>query len=137
MYTGERLFKNNIIFEALGNADELNSSLGLAREFCTDKHEIFSELENKLIRIQCVLLDIGSHIATPRTRAQPKQLERLSNFDPKLTKELENWIDAYDLELPPLRNFILPSGESLNFDVKYNLVNAFVFKVENVPLVCI
>lgn len=66
--------------------------------------------EAQLIKIQSILLDIGSHIATPRTKAPQKQLDRLSNFDTNLTKELETWIDTYDEELPPLKNFILPSG---------------------------
>ena len=66
--------------------------------------------ETQLIKIQSVLLDIGSHIATPKTSASQKQLDRLSNFDVNLTMELELWIDAYDSELPTLKNFILPSG---------------------------
>ena len=72
--------------------------------------ETIEAIQNKLIKIQSTLLDIGSFIATPRTRAQQKQLERLSTFDSNLIVELEKWIDAFETELPPLRNFILPSG---------------------------
>lgn len=71
------------------------------------------DIESKLIKIQCILLDIGSFIATPKTRANEKQLERLSKFDTNLTKEVEKWIDTYETELPVLRNFILPSGGKL------------------------
>ncbi len=66
--------------------------------------------ETQLIKIQSVLLDIGSHIATPKKSASQKQLDRLAEFDINLTKELELWIDTYDSELPTLKNFILPSG---------------------------
>lgn len=84
----------------------------MAREFCLDmpNKEVAMLAESQLIKIQSILLDIGSHIATPRTKAPQKQLDRLSNFDTDLTKELEQWIDTYDSELPPLKNFILPSG---------------------------
>lgn len=117
LFTGERRPKNDFIFDALGNTDELNSNLGLVREFCLDISSTNSNLadftkqiESKIIKIQSTLLDVGSFIATPKTKAQAKQLERLAQFDSKLTSELEKWIDEYELELPPLKNFILPSG---------------------------
>jgi cob(I)alamin adenosyltransferase len=114
LFTGERRVKNDAIFDALGNADELNSSLGLAREFClemlTGNQSFNKDIETKLIRIQSILLDIGSHIATPRSKAEQSQLDRLANFDSCLIEELESWIDRYDHELPILKNFILPSG---------------------------
>ncbi len=98
----------------------MNSSLGLAREFCLELHknkkalEGFGiDVENKLVKIQSTLLDIGSFIATPKTKATEKQLERLSKFNTKCTKDLEKWIDTFENELPTLRNFILPSGGKL------------------------
>ena len=119
LFTGERRPKDDLVFDALGNTDELNSSIGLAREFCTD---IINQTErvqvkkacmlvdSQLVKIQSILLDIGSHIATPKTKAQQKQLDRLRSFDAALTSQLENWVDTYELELPVLKNFILPSG---------------------------
>jgi cob(I)alamin adenosyltransferase len=117
LFTGERRPKNDQIFEALGNTDELNSSLGLAIEYCVDLREknknlerVCLDLEAKLASIQSTLLDIGSYIATPKNKAGEKQLIRLSDFNSELTKNLEKWIDEMDTELPSLRNFILPSG---------------------------
>ena len=34
LYTGDRLGKNDLIFECLGSIDEINANLGLAREHC-------------------------------------------------------------------------------------------------------
>jgi cob(I)alamin adenosyltransferase len=107
LFTGERKKKSSGVFSALGDTDELNSILGLAREY---SNEAAHEFDDQLSKIQATLLDIGSFIATPRTTASPQQLARLSTFPQQLTDELEKWIDEYQRALPPLRNFILPSG---------------------------
>jgi len=33
LYTGDRMFKDHMIFQCLGSIDELNAHLGLAREY--------------------------------------------------------------------------------------------------------
>eukprot|EP00842_Homolaphlyctis_polyrhiza_P004442 jgi/Hompol1/499/HPOL_002534-RA len=108
LFNGERRPKDDLVFEALGTTDELSSMLGLALEF---SNESKNGLEPKLHKIQCILQDIGSNLATPRTNANEKRLAK-TVFDPngELTVELEKWIDELDEELPQLKNFILPSG---------------------------
>lgn len=105
-FTGERRPKEDQIFEALGNTDELSSAIGLAREYCLDKNHTFTD---QLDKIQCILQDVGSNIATPRSSARDSHMKR-TEFTNSLTTELENWIDQFTHELPPLTNFILPSG---------------------------
>ncbi|KAJ1980542.1 hypothetical protein H4R34_002413 [Dimargaris verticillata] len=114
LFTGERRPKDDAIFEALGTTDELTSMLGLAREYCKQGSvELVERLEKVRLEtlIQCCIQDIGSNIATPRTLASEARLAR-TQFDPdgKLAQQLEQWIDEMDQILPPLRNFILPSG---------------------------
>ncbi|KAJ3149222.1 hypothetical protein HDU89_003938 [Geranomyces variabilis] len=108
LYTGERRPKDDDIFEALGTTDELSSLLGLAIAYSTDAK---NGLEAKLQKVQCLLQDIGSNVATPRSNASDAKLVR-TTFDVNgtLVAELETWIDTLDAELPPLKNFILPSG---------------------------
>jgi len=63
----------------------------------------------KLEEIQCLLQDVGSNISTPR-QTSPQRNLRKTEFNPEAAKILEDWIDNYHSQLPPLRNFILPSG---------------------------
>ncbi|XP_029296618.1 corrinoid adenosyltransferase MMAB [Cottoperca gobio] len=105
-FTGERRPKEDHIFEALGNADELSSAIGLAREFCLDKGHTFTY---QLDKIQCILQDVGSNIATPQSSARESHIKR-TKFTAQPIADLETWIDAFTEELPPLTNFILPSG---------------------------
>lgn len=106
-FAGQRLPKDDHIFEALGSNDELSSFLGLAREFCLESEH--SQIATKLQEIQCLLQDVGSHIATPRNVATQKKLAR-TTFSASHVDKLEKWIDEMDEELPPLTAFILPSG---------------------------
>lgn len=80
-------------------------------------------------KIQSRLLDIGSHVATPRSSASEKRIGvfcfiitllevksclvsnqklEITSFSEEHLKKLEQWIDQLDQKLPPLRNFILP-----------------------------
>lgn len=58
-------------------------------------------------KIQSTLLDLGSHIATPRSTSKEYRLKK-TRFVASVTTELEQAIDAMDEQLPPLKNFVLP-----------------------------
>lgn len=105
LFNGERRSKDELYFAALGDVDELNAHLGLAREHCGLEGV---GIEEQLVEIQSRLLDAGSAIATPQRSSSPERLLR-TGF-PDHTAQLEGWIDAMDDTLPALKNFILPSG---------------------------
>ncbi|EGC39618.1 hypothetical protein DICPUDRAFT_26607 [Dictyostelium purpureum] len=120
LFNGERRSKCNPIFNVLGSVDELSSHLGVAKEqlVClkteiqsVDKdrtntiHKVIEEIES----IQCLLLDVGSNVATPATTSSEQHLMR-AKFSDDHTTQLENWIDEHTLHLQPLKNFILPGG---------------------------
>jgi cob(I)alamin adenosyltransferase len=110
LFTGEIRSKNDEIFEILGTIDELNSGIGLAREML-DEDTMYTIID-KLEKIQCVLIDIGTHIATQK-RSKDEQDKLCKEFNIEGTQfviELEKSIDELDEHLPPLHNFILPSG---------------------------
>ncbi|XP_066299545.1 corrinoid adenosyltransferase MMAB-like isoform X2 [Branchiostoma lanceolatum] len=106
LFTGERRSKDDTIFEALGTTDELSCAIGVAGEF---GHDAGHQFMDRLEKIQSLLQDVGSNIATPRTKAQDRKLARTA-FPSGSVEELERWIDEYTEQLPPLTNFILPSG---------------------------
>ncbi|NWZ71941.1 MMAB protein, partial [Acrocephalus arundinaceus] len=105
-FTGERRPKGDPIFEALGATDELSSAIGLAGEFSSEKGHTFVD---QLHKVQCMLQDVGSNLATPLSSAREAHRKRTS-FSEKPILELEQWIDSYTEQLPPLRAFILPVG---------------------------
>lgn len=109
LYTGERRRKNDDVFHALGDVDELNAYIGIAREHCRAAGNT-PELTEHLDEIQCRLMDVGSHLATPRSdEGESAKMQRTKVQDAWVAR-LEQWIDAMDSDLPPLKNFILPSG---------------------------
>ncbi|XP_029409888.1 corrinoid adenosyltransferase isoform X1 [Nannospalax galili] len=77
-----------------------------AVELITEKGHTFAE---ELQKIQCTLQDIGSALATPHSSAREAHLKHTA-FEASPILELEQWIDKYASQLPPLTAFILPSG---------------------------
>ncbi len=99
---GSKVSKADLRIEAYGNVDELNSFIG----YLKDHEEVENRLKQQLYWIQEHLFTIGSALAT---EAGFKGFEL-----PKITEaevaQLEVWIDKFDQEVPPLKNFILPGG---------------------------
>uniref|UniRef100_A0A8I3X4F4 Corrinoid adenosyltransferase MMAB n=1 Tax=Callithrix jacchus TaxID=9483 RepID=A0A8I3X4F4_CALJA len=81
-----------------------------ALELVTEKGHTFAE---ELQKIQCLLQDVGSALATPRSSAREAHL-KYTTFEAGPIVELEQWIDNYTSQLPPLTAFILPSGGKIS-----------------------
>jgi len=112
LFTGERRPKSDDFFEALGTIDELSSSIGVAMAHADPKFAYNEELQ----RIQCILQDIGSLVATPHSSARQAHRDKVM-FSSRHTNELEEWIDDYTNQLPPLENFILPGGSATSASI--------------------
>ncbi|KAK3539249.1 hypothetical protein QTP86_032098 [Hemibagrus guttatus] len=96
-FTGERRPKEDRVFEALGTTDELSSAIGLAREFCLEKGHAFT---HQLDKIQCVLQDVGSNMATPRSSARESHIKK-TQFSSEPVAELESGL------IPTQMSFLL------------------------------
>lgn len=80
---------------ALGEVDELNTAIGLLLA-----ESLPAPLADRLLEIQHDLFDLGGELATPGMTLLPAAA----------VDRLEAHIDEYNAELPPLKEFILPSG---------------------------
>lgn len=91
---GNRVPKDHLRIEVLGGFDELNSVLGLVVTHAGP------DVPAELTRVQNEVFELGAEIAVPGTdRTRPEDVAWL-----------EAAIDAYNANLPPLEEFILPGG---------------------------
>lgn len=93
---------------AYGDVDELNSFLGVFIQSLKDRLSTAEtqELNQKLLRIQNHLFNIGSLLACDKAEV----LSKLPPVNSTHVEWLEKEIDLYTHALPALREFILPGG---------------------------
>ncbi len=107
LFGGDRVGKNHPRIEAYGTVDETNAYLGLARSLLQDQPGAV-RLEPLLARLQDDLFILGADLATPsESRAVVPRIDQAH-----ITR-LEETIDAFEADLPPLKHFILPGGTSV------------------------
>jgi cob(I)alamin adenosyltransferase len=100
---GKRVSKSNIRIEAYGTVDELISYIGLLRD-----HLSGTDLHQRLINIQDRLMVCAAILASDSEDCSVKVPE-LNESD---VKELEDFIDSTETELPKLTSFVLPGGHT-------------------------
>lgn len=98
---GSRVSKADPVMAAIGDVDEANSALGIARAALGD-----GPYEPVLARIQNDLFDLGADLATPGSI--PNALRIVAGQ----VEWLEEQIDALNADLAPLTSFILPAGDA-------------------------
>jgi len=92
---GSRVDKDNLRVEAYGTVDELNSAVGLVLAT-----ELPHRIRACLTRTQHELFDLGGELCMPGTTLIP------DTYIDGLEKDL----DAFNEDLPALKDFILPGG---------------------------
>ncbi|HEX8548630.1 MAG TPA: cob(I)yrinic acid a,c-diamide adenosyltransferase [Cytophagaceae bacterium] len=101
LYGGKRVRKSDLRIDAYGTVDELNSYIGLLRDYT-----INDPYKEDLIKIQDRLFTIGAILAADPDKKGLK-LPPLHASDVLL---LEESIDRMDATLEPMKFFILPGG---------------------------
>lgn len=100
---GGRVDKDHLRVEAYGTIDEANSFIGQAMTFLSDP--IFQDIYQELEKIQHELFDCGGDLAVVKEKYPYKAKEEMVTL-------LEERIDHYVKEAPPLEKFILPGGSN-------------------------
>jgi cob(I)alamin adenosyltransferase len=104
LYGGTRVQKCNARVDAYGEVDELNACLGVVRA----QADMDASVNEILAHIQKDLFAIGARLADPGARIA-ERMAKVAVGDADIER-IEQWIDASEAELPPLRRFILPGG---------------------------
>jgi cob(I)alamin adenosyltransferase len=92
---GTRVAKDSARVAAYGTVDELNSSIGIVLA-----QEIPAPIREALTQIQHDLFDLGGELCIPgMAMVHDADVERL-----------EQTLDGFNADLPPLKDFILPGG---------------------------
>jgi cob(I)alamin adenosyltransferase len=102
LFNGTKVRKHDDRVAAYGEVDELNSSIGAAASFLKDP-----SLTSMLAEIQKDLFSVGAQLADPGFKNQGRTKFQVA---PERVTALENAIDEFETELPPLRQFILAGG---------------------------
>ncbi|MFI5400825.1 MAG: cob(I)yrinic acid a,c-diamide adenosyltransferase [SAR324 cluster bacterium] len=105
---GRKIAKDDPRVEAFGTVDELNTLLGLARSFNSQKEPSARQagLDRLLQAVQQRLFDLGAQLATgPGDEYEGQALVTEGDV-----AWLERTIDTLNAELPPLNSFVLPGG---------------------------
>ena len=95
-----RIAKSHPRIVSYGTVDEANAALGvvLTNSLDDDVGEILTEIQNDLFLV-------GADLSNPNLN----DVKNRVSLD--MIEKLEKYIDKFELELPPLTNFILPGGE--------------------------
>lgn len=93
--SGERIAKDQPRVAAMGDVDELNSNIGLLLT-----ETLPDAVREALVGVQHDLFDLGGELSLPgHTLVTEAHLARIDNL-----------IEQFNTDLPPLREFILPGG---------------------------
>jgi cob(I)alamin adenosyltransferase len=103
LFGGERVSKTHARVMAYGSLDELNSFLGLCVATC---------------RVQRDLFALGSWLASREAservvrgeEAYTGARQNRTHVDENRITEIENQIDAWEVNLEPMKSFVLPGG---------------------------
>ncbi len=108
---GSEVPKNSLRLESYGTVDELNSCVGVCRQFIDELPlKSATSLDQWLEAIQNDLFNLGGDLATPIEKRWPQMII----VGKEEVIALEKLMDTCQENIPPLKDFVLPGGTKLN-----------------------
>lgn len=104
---GQRVEKCDPRIDAYGTIDELNSFIGLLVSMLHNKSAHIAFLQN----IQQHLFDVGAYLACDSEKIEAERF--IEKIDDDFIQNIENEIDILSVNLPQLKNFIIPGGTQI------------------------
>lgn len=98
---GTRVPKHDLRIESYGTVDELNSYIGMIKDYDLSQHD-----KDTLSEIQDRLFTIGASLASDPDKSKMK----IPDLHLSDVSVLEKQIDSMNETLPELRHFVLPGG---------------------------
>ena len=102
---GKIVDKHNLSVDTYGTIDELNSFIGLLKDYVEDK-----KIKKVLHNIQLKLFSVGSILAS----AGDNNFSEKVSIEKKDIEDIESNIDNMNDHLPKLKNFIIPGGHKIS-----------------------
>ena len=102
---GKIVDKHNLSVDAYGTIDELNSFIGLLKDYVEDKkiNEVLHNIQLKLFSVGSILASAGDNNFSEKVSIEKKDIE-----------DIESNIDNMNDHLPKLKNFIIPGGHKIS-----------------------
>jgi cob(I)alamin adenosyltransferase len=104
LFGAGRVSKTHPRVRAYGTIDELNAQLGRTVVALEDP-----EIRERLEKVQHDLFAVGAILASPPEEDGTRN-PHVPGPPSHRIEQMEGWIDQAEVELEPLRNFILPGG---------------------------
>lgn len=109
LFDGSKLGKNDLIFAALGDIDELSSFLGLAKAILGEKAKVTAAEAQLLEALQTDLVRIGGQVAMPESNPRYNNLDVITSED---VARLQALSDSYGDKVALPKKFISPGGSA-------------------------
>ncbi|MEQ8204726.1 MAG: cob(I)yrinic acid a,c-diamide adenosyltransferase, partial [Woeseia sp.] len=93
---GSRVEKDSLRVEAYGTVDEANCTIGVVLAYAS----VPESIRSCLLEVQHDLFDLGGELCIPGHSA----------IEASFIERLETQLDAFNADLPRLKDFILPGG---------------------------